>query len=203
MEGKRFLHSIRLQNILSFGPDTPELPVGATERPNRPQRLRQVKRDPSPVPSRCLHTPRLARNHPQGRWDSRMALERRWSTRNSNAWQRRSTIAQVGTNTTQISVCPLLRRAYELIRSARTKRSRIIVAKAPCMSAPRLLLSAMYDGQPVLTMCGLQSAEISAGSTRRGQGASDGLESRLRQSIHGLSEMTHGQSILSSTTRSC
>ena len=27
MEGKRFLHSIRLQNILSFGPDTPELPL--------------------------------------------------------------------------------------------------------------------------------------------------------------------------------
>ncbi|MDE0233920.1 MAG: AAA family ATPase [bacterium] len=27
MDGKRFLHSIRLQNILSFGPDTPELPL--------------------------------------------------------------------------------------------------------------------------------------------------------------------------------
>ena len=27
MEGKRFLNSIRLQNILSFGPDTPELPL--------------------------------------------------------------------------------------------------------------------------------------------------------------------------------
>ena len=27
MEGKRFLRSIRLQNILSFGPDTPELPL--------------------------------------------------------------------------------------------------------------------------------------------------------------------------------
>ena len=27
MEGKRSLHSIRLQNILSFGPDTPELPL--------------------------------------------------------------------------------------------------------------------------------------------------------------------------------
>ena len=27
MDGKRFLHTIRLQNILSFGPDTPELPL--------------------------------------------------------------------------------------------------------------------------------------------------------------------------------
>ena len=27
MEGKRFLHAIRLRNMLSFGPDTPELPL--------------------------------------------------------------------------------------------------------------------------------------------------------------------------------
>ena len=27
MDGKRFLRSIRLRNILSFGPDTPELPL--------------------------------------------------------------------------------------------------------------------------------------------------------------------------------
>ena len=76
MDGKRFLRSIRLQNILSFGPDTPELtlePLNVLIGPNASGKSNLIEAL-SPASRRA---PRPATAHPRRRRSPRMDLERR------------------------------------------------------------------------------------------------------------------------------
>ena len=185
MEGKRFLHSIRLQNILSFGPDTPELtlePLNVLIGPNASGKSNFIE-----SLSVLAAAPR----------DLQQSIRQGGGIRE---WLWKGVDHPTATIDATVDYSPWapIPLRYRLSFTellgffVLTDEAVASAWPAPGNERPDFYFGHV-DGRPVINVR-TQSAE--SAQDQSGQGASDGLEPRLRRQLT-VEEVTHGQSILS------
>ena len=185
MEGKRFLRSIRLQNILSFGPDTPELPLeplnvligpNASGKSNLIEALSLLRAAP-----RDLQQPiREGGGIREWLWkgvDSPTAMID--ATVENTLWEQ----IPLRYRLSFTELIGLFVLTEEAVESA---------WPSPGNERPDFYFG-YVDGRP---MSNVQTQSVEPLKDQSGRGANAGLEPRLRRQPT-LEEVTHGQSILS------
>ena len=185
MDGKRFLRSIRLQNILSFGPDTPELtlePLNVLIGPNASGKSNLIE-----VLSLLRAAPRDLQQPIREGGSIREWL---WKGVDSPTAMIDATVE----NTLWEQIPLRYRLSFTELIGLFVLTDEAVESAWPAPGSVRPDFYFGYvDGRP---MSNVRTQSVEPARDQTVQGANAGLESRLRRQ-HTLEEVTHGQSILS------